>query len=194
MTVRFLAWLLMGGGLYLMVCSVQNRSPKDTLVSVLQGKQPSNEPWHPLPGYAYWVNPANEQVVEGVGSSVGGVVGGAVSGNRRQAVIDFAMQQLGEPYVFGASGPDSWDCSGLTQKAYRSVGIKLPHHAASQGKMGTAVSEANAQPGDLVFWGPISGHTAIYLGNGKVIHAPHTGDVVKVANIWGRNRRFRSFL
>lgn len=176
-----------------MVCAAQNRSPKDTLIAVLTNQPVSNEPWHPLPGIAYWVDPTQPNV-SGVGNAVGGAVGGAVSGNRRQAVIDFAKQQLGEPYVFGSAGPNSWDCSGLTQQAYRAVGVKLPHHAASQQKLGTPVAESAAQPGDLVFWGPVSGHVAIYLGSGMVLHAPHTGDVVKVAKIWGKNRRFRSYL
>lgn len=191
--MKWLSWLLFSSGLYLMGCAVQNRSPKDVLVSVLKNQPISNEPWHPLPGIAYWVNPTTTPPGD-IGSGIGGGVGGAINGTKRQSVIAFAQAQRGERYVFGAAGPNTWDCSGLTQQAYKTVGIKLPHHAASQQRMGTQVSEANAQPGDLVFWGPISGHVAIYLGNGRVIHAPKTGDVVREANIWGKNRSFRSYL
>jgi peptidoglycan DL-endopeptidase CwlO len=98
-------------------------------------------------------------------------------------VVATAMAQRGKPYVWAAGGPGSFDCSGLTQYAFRAAGISLPHSSRMQAGMGTAVSRANLQPGDLVFfYSPVS-HVGIYVGNGQMVHAPTSGDVVKVASI-----------
>jgi cell wall-associated NlpC family hydrolase len=105
------------------------------------------------------------------------------SSGAAQAAIDTAMAQRGKPYVWAASGPGSFDCSGLTAYAYRAAGISLPHSSALQSTMGKAVSRADLQPGDLVFfYSPVS-HVGIYIGNGQMVHAPTSGDVVKVANL-----------
>ena len=98
-----------------------------------------------------------------------------------QTAVDAAMAQRGKPYVWAAGGPNSFDCSGLTAYAFRAAGIKLPHSSLSQSKMGQPVSRDQLQPGDLVFfYSPVS-HVGIYIGNGKMVHAPTSGDVVKVA-------------
>ena len=98
-------------------------------------------------------------------------------------VVATAMAQRGKPYVWAAGGPGSFDCSGLTQYAFRAAGVSLPHSSRMQSQMGTAVSRANLQPGDLVFfYSPVS-HVGIYIGNGQMVHAPTSGDVVKVASI-----------
>jgi cell wall-associated NlpC family hydrolase len=97
--------------------------------------------------------------------------------------IAFARQQLGKPYVWGATGPDSFDCSGLTQAAYKAAGITLPRTTYDQVNVGTRVSEANLQPGDLIFFYSDVSHVGLYIGNGEMIHAPHTGTVVKIAPI-----------
>ncbi|PRY41171.1 cell wall-associated NlpC family hydrolase [Geodermatophilus tzadiensis] len=98
-------------------------------------------------------------------------------------VVATAMAQRGKPYVWAAAGPGSYDCSGLTQYAYRAAGISLPHSSSMQSKMGTAVSRSQLQPGDLVFfYSPVS-HVGIYIGNGQMVHAPTSGDVVKVATV-----------
>jgi cell wall-associated NlpC family hydrolase len=100
-----------------------------------------------------------------------------------QAIVDAAMSQRGKPYVWAASGPGSYDCSGLAQYAYAAAGINLPHSSALQAAMGTRVSKSELQPGDLVFfYSPVS-HVGIYIGNGQMVHAPTFGDVVKVADI-----------
>jgi cell wall-associated NlpC family hydrolase len=100
-----------------------------------------------------------------------------------QIAIDTALAQRGKPYVWAASGPGSFDCSGLTAYAYHAAGITLPHSSALQSTMGQAVSRADLQPGDLVFfYSPVS-HVGIYIGNGQMVHAPTSGDVVKVANL-----------
>ncbi|MGY1663864.1 C40 family peptidase [Geodermatophilus sp. SYSU D00705] len=100
-----------------------------------------------------------------------------------QTAIDTAMAQRGKPYVWAAAGPGSYDCSGLVQYAFKAAGISLPHSSRMQASMGTQVSRAEARPGDLVaFYSPVS-HIGIYLGNGQMVHAPTSGDVVKVASV-----------
>lgn len=97
-----------------------------------------------------------------------------------QIAVDFAMAQLGDPYVYGGNGPDVWDCSGLTVAAWRQAGVSLPRSSSSQISAGTRVSTSNLQPGDLVFYySPIS-HVGIYIGGGDIVHATHPGDVVSV--------------
>lgn len=105
-------------------------------------------------------------------------------------MVAFARAQIGDPYVWGASGPNAWDCSGLTAAAYRRAGISLPHSSHAQARRGRAVARAHARPGDLVVW---PGHVGIYAGGGYVIHAPQSGDRVKQARIWGAPR-FRRLL
>jgi peptidoglycan DL-endopeptidase CwlO len=106
----------------------------------------------------------------------------AGSGAGAQAVST-ALAQLGKPYVWAAAGPGSFDCSGLVQYAYAAAGVSLPHSSGAQAKVGTAVSRAQLQPGDIIaFYSPVS-HVGIYIGNGQMVHAPTSGDVVKVASI-----------
>ena len=102
------------------------------------------------------------------------------------SVVDLAYSKLGCPYVWGAEGPNSFDCSGLTSYVFRNAGVSLPRTSSSQYGVGTSVSRANLQPGDLVFFATGGGgvsHVGIYVGGGNMIHAPQTGDVVKVSNI-----------
>ena len=99
------------------------------------------------------------------------------------AVIAFAMQQLGEPYSWGGAGPSSWDCSGLTMRAWEVADVVLPHYAGAQYGRSRAVPISAIQPGDLLFWGskPTSAsHVAIYLGNETYIHAPRPGRDVEI--------------
>jgi hypothetical protein len=97
-------------------------------------------------------------------------------------LIGLLKQQLGKPYVFGSAGPGQFDCSGLTQYVYKPYGINLPHHAADQAKLGTAVTATDIQPGDLVFsdWGDgPNSHVGIAVSGQQIIDAPHTGAVVR---------------
>jgi cell wall-associated NlpC family hydrolase len=95
-----------------------------------------------------------------------------------------ACDLIGKPYVFGSEGPNSYDCSGLTKAAWASVGVGLDHYTKDQWNEGKAVSRDELQPGDLVFYYPGSlHHVAIYIGGGMVVHAPHTGDHVRMATI-----------
>lgn len=102
------------------------------------------------------------------------------------AAIDFARAQIGKPYRYAAAGPDAYDCSGLTMAAYAAAGISLPHYSGAQYSSLPHVRLDSMQPGDLVFWGPGgSQHVGLYVGNGLMIHAPHTGDVVRIAGVYG---------
>jgi cell wall-associated NlpC family hydrolase len=107
------------------------------------------------------------------------------NGNAAQIAVRVAMDQLGKPYVYGAAGPDSFDCSGLTLFAYAQAGISLPHYTGDQWNQGHHVAESDLQPGDLVFFEKSLGHMGMYIGNGNFIHAPHTGDVVKISALSG---------
>lgn len=98
-------------------------------------------------------------------------------------VVAAAYSKLGCPYVWGASGPDTFDCSGLVMWCYRQAGVYLDHYSGSQKESGAVIPVSQAQPGDILWK---SGHVGIYIGNGQYIHAPQTGDVVKIASNVGR--------
>jgi cell wall-associated NlpC family hydrolase len=105
------------------------------------------------------------------------------------AAIAFARAQLGEPYVWGADGPDSWDCSGLTMGAWGAGGKYLPHYSVAQYQQSTPISASSLRPGDLVFWGSSSSsssifHVALYIGGGQIIHAPRTGRPVSQESMY----------
>jgi cell wall-associated NlpC family hydrolase len=107
----------------------------------------------------------------------------AVSGNVG-AVIRYAHAQLGKPYRWGATGPDTFDCSGLTMMAWAQAGVSLPHSSRAQIGIGRQVTRSELQPGDLIFrYTPIS-HVSLYVGNGQQIAATHTGSTVKLQSAW----------
>ncbi|MEU4546766.1 NlpC/P60 family protein [Nonomuraea dietziae] len=149
---------------------------------------------------------ANGYGTNGSGGGAGGGVGGGGGGGagapslavppnasslasnpRAQAVIDYALKQIGDPYVWGATGPNSFDCSGLTLRAYESAGTRIPRVAHDQWMRGPRIPDGNAQPGDLVFFDNngdgIADHVGIVLDpkEGTMIHAPRTGSDVKIA-------------
>ena len=97
-------------------------------------------------------------------------------------VVQYAMSQLNTPYVWGGSAPGGFDCSGLVMWAYAQVGVSLPHSSYAQYGYGVPVSRDQLQPGDLVFFDGL-GHVGIYIGGGQFVHAPHTGDVVKISSL-----------
>lgn len=110
-------------------------------------------------------------------------IANAGSGAAKQAIA-FAMKQLGDPYKYGATGMDSWDCSGLVLRAYGSAGISLPRTARAQVGATRRISRAELRPGDLVAYSSLS-HIGIYLGGGKVIHAPRPGKRVQIMGLNG---------
>jgi cell wall-associated NlpC family hydrolase len=103
---------------------------------------------------------------------------------RASAAVEEAKRQIGKPYVFGGSGPDNFDCSGLVAWAWRAAGVSLPHSAGSQYRDYPKVPLNALQPGDIVVFGSDLHHNGIYVGGGQMIHAPQTGDVVKYASIY----------
>ncbi len=94
--------------------------------------------------------------------------------------VSYACAQIGAPYQWGGDGPKTFDCSGLTMMAWRAGGVSLPHLASDQAQEGTRVSRSQLQAGDLVFFHSPITHVAMYIGNGLMLHAPQTGDVVKI--------------
>src|SRR5262249_9332625 len=118
-------------------------------------------------------------------------VKGQVANPKALAAVNFALSQIGDPYVFGDEGPNSYDCSGLTWRSYRIAGVTIPRVARYQYHATTPISIQQLLPGDLVFfsttsrtdWTQIS-HVGMYIGGGKMIEAPHTGDHVKIAPVW----------
>jgi cell wall-associated NlpC family hydrolase len=108
------------------------------------------------------------------------------AGGGRPEVVAIAQRYLGCPYHYGGSGPNVFDCSGLTSYVYAQIGINLPHNAAAQQQMGTSFTDPSlALPGDLVFFGYPAYHVGIYVGGGAMINAPHTGTVVSYGSIAG---------
>lgn len=100
----------------------------------------------------------------------------------RADVVFHALDQVGKQYVWGAAGPNNYDCSGLILDAYRQVGITLPHNAAAQYNSTMRISRDELQPGDLVFYNSLS-HVGMYIGNGYIVHAPNSRSVVKVVPV-----------
>ncbi|MFD5402541.1 C40 family peptidase [Streptomyces griseorubiginosus] len=103
---------------------------------------------------------------------------------RAAKALAFARAQIGKPYVWGATGPGSYDCSGLTQAAWKAAGVSLPRVTYDQVNAGTTVSLADAQPGDLVFFYDGITHVGLYIGNGMMIHAPKPGAYVREESIY----------
>jgi cell wall-associated NlpC family hydrolase len=111
-------------------------------------------------------------------------------GPAARAAVRWALAQLGDPYRWGAAGPDAFDCSGLTSAAYRAAGVAIPRTSLGQWAAGPHVDVTALVPGDLLFYAddPASPatihHVGMYLGGGLMVHAPHTGDVVRIASVW----------
>lgn len=113
---------------------------------------------------------------------------GSGSGNAR--VVSIAMQYLGVPYVWGGASPSGFDCSGLASYVYAQIGKSVPHYTGAIWAAFPKVAPGDLQPGDLVFFYSDLHHMGIYIGGGQFIHAPHTGDVVRVANLADRGSSF----
>lgn len=110
---------------------------------------------------------------------------------RAKAAIDFATAQLGKPYIYGGTGPKGYDCSGLVMKSFAAAGVSLPRVVGPQYAASRKISMSELQPGDIVFYGDMS-HNGIYIGNGKVIHAPRPGKSLEVTSVsYGFNKAGR---
>jgi len=115
----------------------------------------------------------------------------ALSGisGRAGIAIKYALKQIGDRYVFGSAGLVTWDCSGLTMRAYQAAGVSLPHSSAAQSRLGKQVSVKALKPGDLLFYGRPVSHVGIYLGGGKMVHAPRSGSRVKITTSGSLGRK-----
>jgi cell wall-associated NlpC family hydrolase len=123
------------------------------------------------------------------GSATGGTGAGSSStdpshGTKAEKALAFARAQIGKPYVWGATGPGSYDCSGLTQAAWKAADVTLPRTTYDQVDAGTTVSLSQAQPGDLVFFYDDISHVGVYIGNGMMIHAPKPGAYVREESVY----------
>ncbi|MBR8643371.1 C40 family peptidase [Streptomyces tuirus] len=136
---------------------------------------------------------AAQQQESGTSSSSGSSSGASSSSSapadssyatKAEKALTFARAQIGKPYVWGAVGPGSYDCSGLTQAAWKAAGVTLPRTTYDQVNAGTTVPVSQAQPGDLVFFYDDVTHVGIYIGNGMMIHAPKPGTYVREESIY----------
>ena len=107
----------------------------------------------------------------------------APASGRAATAVNFAMAQVGKPYVYGAAGPDAYDCSGLTMAAWGAAGVALPHNAAAQYSMGTHIPESQLQPGDLVFYYSGPSHVGMYIGHGMIVNAENPSAGIKVVPV-----------
>jgi cell wall-associated NlpC family hydrolase len=103
---------------------------------------------------------------------------------RAAAAVDYAMAQVGDAYVYGASGPDAYDCSGLTMASWAQAGVSLPHSSSAQYSSGPPVSSSALMPGDLVFYYQPISHVGMYIGNGMIVHAANPSTGVQVAGLY----------
>ncbi|WP_231972621.1 C40 family peptidase [Nocardiopsis alborubida] len=114
---------------------------------------------------------------------------GSASGDAR-AAIDFAYSKIGTPYQWGGTGPNGYDCSGLTQAAWAAAGVSIPRTTYTQYDMPNAVAWEDIQPGDILFFFPDLGHNGLYVGNGMMVHAPSSGKTVsevRLADYWAQH-------
>lgn len=109
---------------------------------------------------------------------------------RAKAALAFALAQIGDPYVYGGTGPNGWDCSGLVMKSWAAAGVSIPRVVGPQVAAGRSVPMDQLQPGDIVAYGDMS-HDGLYIGNGKVVHAPRPGKSVEITGLGGFTRAAR---
>ena len=134
---------------------------------------------------------AEEQENADMASSLAAAKGAKGVSGRAGVALKYALKQIGDRYVFGAAGLTTWDCSGLTMRAFQSSGVSLPHSSAAQFHYGKFITRSNLKPGDLVFFGSPVSHVGIYLGGGRMVHAPRSGSRVKVATMDMGRKKFR---
>ena len=139
-----------------------------------------------IAGAGIALSPLPASAAAGDGGGGGGVVAAApapAANGVAQAAVDTALAQRGDMYQYGATGPDRFDCSGLTSFAYRAAGISIPRTSKAQSTYGTPVAKADLQPGDLVFfYSPVS-HVGMYIGNGQMVHASTASKPVAVVSL-----------
>jgi peptidoglycan DL-endopeptidase CwlO len=162
-------------------------SVKGELATLVQQAEQARQAQEAAAAAAQYKLPA--PVSSGTGGSSGSSATPPPTSGKVALVLAYAYAQLGKPYCYAGVGPDCFDCSGLTMMAWAQAGVSMPHGSYDQLAMFPSVPMDQLQPGDLVYW---DGHVGIYVGNGSVLHAPHTGTVVQITPIWpgviGANR------
>lgn len=168
--------LLLITGAYLIDSAVKNRGPLNTLLGIVKNPSAARQTLTASAGSGFVSTGSNTGATTmGQGATAGSSIG--------EAAVAWARTQIGKPYKFGATGPDSYDCSGLAQQAYKHAGLSIPRTTAQDIFIGTRVSRAQLQIGDLVF--PDAGHVQLYSGNGMVVEAPSKGKKVREVQMWG---------
>lgn len=190
--MSFIGTVIILLGLYLLDSVVKNRAPIGTLKGILQNPKAVKDTITSAP-QAWQPTPQVERGGSGAGGNssnipnappVGPLKGMSDSSSSAVAtVLAFERAQIGKPYVWGAEGPNSYDCSGLVQTAFKQVGIMLPRLTYGQAVMGKGVSKSELQPGDLIF--PEPGHVQTYSGNGMIIEAANPRDGIREVKEWG---------
>lgn len=186
--MSFVGTMLILLGLYLLDAVVKNRAPIGTLKKVLQNPKAAKDAitsappaWSP-----YQSSSSGTTTAPGTAPPVGPLKGMSDTESAAvQTVLAFARAQIGKPYVWGAEGPNSYDCSGLVQTSFAQVGIHLPRLTYGQAVMGKGISKSQIQPGDILF--PDPGHVQIYSGNGNIIEAANPRDGIREVKIWSRS-------
>jgi len=165
----------------------ENRRPGDSAQAVERSAFPDR--YHSWEAMAAFLLSELGQIADpaGCGAGAGQFL---LASNAAGVAIEFTKQQLGEPYLWGGNGPDAWDCSGILVKAFAAANVRIPRVANDQYEKGGAhLAVRDAQAGDLLFWAYNTAdprsvhHVGMYLGNDEYIHAPQTGDVVKISKI-----------
>ena len=184
---QFVGLVCTGFGIYLLNSAVKNRKPLQTLRAVVKSPGKAVETVRESNGQGYVLTPpAPSTNSDGKTTSpTGPLYGSQGPVSAASGALQFARTQIGKPYKYGATGPASWDCSGLTQAAYASQGVKLPRRAIQQSTVGKAVARKDLKIGDLVFPSAPIHHVQIYAGNGMIVEAPKTGLNVREVKMWG---------
>lgn len=176
-------FLTVGFGMWLIDSAVQNRPPIKTLEDIL--RDPRGLKAILANNKGSYVTPVSGIISTSMSNAIATATANdpTKGGVGAAGIVAWARAQIGKPYKWGATGPDSFDCSGLAQAAYAHVGIKIPRTTYQQVLVGSPISKNALALGDLVF--PDPGHVQIYSGNGNVIEAPHTGSNVREVKMWG---------
>jgi cell wall-associated NlpC family hydrolase len=180
---------MLGG--YVLDCAVQNRPPIKTLETIVKSPSSAAATLASTKGTAFVSTPTATATANKVSfldalfpsSSTGTGTSTTSTGGAAATAVAYARAQIGKPYQWGATGPNSFDCSGLIQAAYKAAGISLTRTTYTQILQGSPVAKADLALGDLVF--PDPSHVQIYSGNGNIVEAPHTGSNVREVAMWG---------
>jgi cell wall-associated NlpC family hydrolase len=190
--VELIGLFIVGLGIFVTYEGYKNNSPVEVVKDAIANPANFREI---LTGKGNWATlavPVADTATGTAGDPATGFSGGGGSFDpvtdpnvtgKAATVLAYARAQIGKPYVWGGVGPNGFDCSGLTMKAYQTVGITLPHWTKTQVLMGKPVSRSQLQPGDLVF--PNTGHVQLYSGGGKVVEAAKPGTKIREVPMWG---------